>query len=113
MGNGEKSILKINMLIELYLRDLTSSFLQSYESFFESKKTELDRLKFINQAIGLSDIYDNNKFISFIMKTKTVFSSKYMNKNKNTINLYSKYSRTKAFNNYMIQKVYYNQLDSK
>jgi len=92
----------INILLKLYLKELNCDFIKTFEDFFFNYDIEyLKRIAFIKKKLSVFEIFNKEKFISYIKHIDKNFNNKYIKDMKKTIEFYTRFMETKIFNAYL------------
>lgn len=103
LNNNFNNADKINLFIKLFLDELNSDFIRTFEDyFFLHEKETLKRIAFYKSKISIFEIFKKEKFFNYLKNSSNVyFNTKYINNIKKTIEFYSKFIETKCFNRYL------------
>lgn len=107
-GQDCKSFDKINMYLRTYLIELNNDFMRTFEDYFFTFEFEsIKRIALFKKNFSIFEIFNVDKFIKYLSSKKIYFNSKYIKDKKKTVELYSNFIKTKCFNLYLKNLLYY------
>lgn len=96
------SIKRLDNYLRMYLLELNNNFMKTFDTFFfKFHIDEIKKIAFLKKNFSMYEIFDEKKFLNFLLNVPNNFNDKYVKNTEKTSELYFKFIKTKIFKSYL------------